>query len=141
MGFSYFFLQKLVPSKQWVHILHFGIPMLSMSVSSLANFKNTIEMLSAFSIMGIVLNALSKEVNAMTTATNVDNIAIRERLGAYLERTGATKQSVASALGITTVTLASKLRGESLFDLEQAFRLADLMGCKVDDLRVRPFER
>ena len=98
-------------------------------------------MLSAFSIIGIVLNALSKEVNAMTTATNVDNIAIRERLGAYLERTGATKQSVASALGITTVTLASKLRGESLFDLEQAFRLADLMGCKVDDLRVRPFER
>ena len=76
----------------------------------------------------------------MTTATNVDNIAIRERLGAYLERTGATKQSVASALGITTVTLASKLRGESLFDLEQAFRLSDLMGCKVDDLRVRPFE-
>lgn len=98
-------------------------------------------MLSAFSIMGIVLNALSKEVNAVTTATNVDNIAIRERLGAYLERTGATKQSVASALGITTVTLASKLRGESLFDLEQAFRLADLMGCKVDDLRVRPFEQ
>lgn len=98
-------------------------------------------MLSAFSIIGIVLNALSKEVNAVTTATNVDNIAIRERLGAYLERTGATKQSVASALGITTVTLASKLRGESLFDLEQAFRLADLMGCKVDDLRVRPFER
>ena len=91
--------------------------------------------------MGIVLNALNKEVNAVTTATNVDNIAIRERLGAYLERTGATKQSVASALGITTVTLASKLRGESLFDLEQAFRLADLMGCKVDDLRVRPFER
>ena len=97
-------------------------------------------MLSAFSIIGIVLNALSKEVNAVTTATNVDNIAIRERLGAYLERTGATKQSVASALGITTVTLASKLRGESLFDLEQAFRLADLMGCKVDDLRVRPFK-
>jgi DNA-binding XRE family transcriptional regulator len=96
-------------------------------------------MLSAFSIIGYVLNALSKEVNAVTTATNVDNIAIRERLGAYLERTGATKQSVASALGITTVTLASKLRGESLFDLEQAFRLADLMGCKVDDLRVRPF--
>lgn len=76
----------------------------------------------------------------MTATTNVDNIAIRERLGAYLERTGTTKQSIASALGITTVTLASKLRGESLFDLEQAFRLADLMGCKVDDLRVRPFE-
>ena len=97
-------------------------------------------MLSAFSIIGMVLNALSKGGDHMTVSTNVDNIAIRERLGAYLERTGATKQSVASALGITTVTLASKLRGESLFDLEQAFRLADLIGCKVDDLRVRPFE-
>ena len=75
----------------------------------------------------------------MTASTNVDNIAIRERLGAYLERTGATKQSVADALGITTVTLASKLRGDSCFDLDQAFRLADLMGCRVDDLRVRPF--
>lgn len=76
----------------------------------------------------------------MTATNNVDNIAIRERLGAYLARTGATKQSVADALGITTVTLASKLRGESLFDLEQAFRLADLIGCRVDDLRTRPFE-
>lgn len=76
----------------------------------------------------------------MTVTNSTDNIAIRERVGAYLERTGATKQSVADALGITTVTLASKLRGESLFDLEQAFKLADLMGCKVDDLRVRPFD-
>jgi DNA-binding XRE family transcriptional regulator len=76
----------------------------------------------------------------MTTTDNVDNVAIRERLGAYLARTGATKQSVADALGITTVTLASKLRGDSLFDLEQAFRLADLIGCRVDDLRVRPFD-
>ena len=76
----------------------------------------------------------------MTTANNVDNLAIRERLGAYLARTGATKKSVADALGITTVTLASKLRGESLFDLEQAFRLADLIGCRIDDLRVRPFD-
>ena len=75
----------------------------------------------------------------MTASTNVDNIAIRERVGAYLESTGATKQSVANALGITTVTLASKLRGDSAFDLEQAFRLADLMDCKVDDLRIRPF--
>ncbi len=73
------------------------------------------------------------------TSKNTDNIAIRERVGAYLERTGATKQSVAEALGISTVTLASKLKGESVFDLKQAFALADLIGCKVDDLRIRPF--
>lgn len=73
------------------------------------------------------------------TSNNTNSVAIRERLGAYLERTGATKQSVADALGITTVTLASKLRGDSQFDLEQAFKLADLIGCKVDELRVRPY--
>ena len=76
----------------------------------------------------------------MTSTYTDANIAIRERLGAYLMRTGATKQSVADELGITTVTLASKLRGDSYFDLEQAFKLADLIGCSVDDLRVRPFE-
>ena len=75
------------------------------------------------------------------TSTYTDvNIAIRERLGAYLMRTGATKQSGADERGITTVTRASKRRGESYFDLEQAFKLADLIGCSVDDLRVRPFE-
>ena len=73
------------------------------------------------------------------TSNNTNSVAIRERLGAYLERTGATKQSVADALGITTVTLASKLRGDSQFDLDQAFKLADLIGCKVDELRVRPY--
>ncbi len=96
-------------------------------------------MLSAFSIIDTVLSALSKEVSGMNGRKNADNIAIREHVGAYLERTGATKQSLAAALGITTVTLASKLRGESRFDLEQAFKLADILGCKVDDLRTRPF--
>ena len=68
-----------------------------------------------------------------------DNLAIRERLGAYLATSGATKQSVADSLGVSTVTLNSKLRGESEFTLSQAFVLADLIGCAVDDLRRRPF--
>lgn len=68
-----------------------------------------------------------------------DNMAIRERLGAYLATSGATKQSVADSLGVTTVTLNSKLKGESEFTLSQAFALADLIGCAVDDLRRRPF--
>ena len=68
-----------------------------------------------------------------------ENMAIRERLGAYLATSGATKQSVAASLGITTVTLNSKLKGDSEFTLTQAFDLADLIGCSVDDLRDRPF--
>lgn len=69
-----------------------------------------------------------------------DNTAIRERLGAYLECTKATRQSVADALGITANTLNSKLRGDSQFYLDEAFALADLIGCKVDDLRTSPFQ-
>lgn len=68
-----------------------------------------------------------------------ENLAIRERLGAYLETSGATKQSVADALGVSTVTLNSKLKGDSEFTLSQAFTLAELFGCAVDDLRRRPF--
>lgn len=64
--------------------------------------------------------------------------AIKERLGAYLAGTGSTKASVAKHLGISMQTLYSKLRGESEFTLSQAFALADLMGCSVDDLRRRP---
>lgn len=69
-----------------------------------------------------------------------NNTAIRERLGAYLELSKATRQSVADALGITANTLNAKLRGDSQFDLDEAFKLADLIGCKVDDLRISPFQ-
>jgi len=64
--------------------------------------------------------------------------AIKERLAIYAARTGASKRDVAKHLGISLQTLYNKLRGESEFTLAQAFALADLMGCSVDDLRRRP---
>lgn len=64
--------------------------------------------------------------------------AIKERLAAYVARTGTSKRDVANALGISLPTLYNKLRGDSEFTLAQAFALADMMGCSVDDLRRRP---
>lgn len=87
-----------------------------------------------------MLSTLSNiELSALSVGgKRMENLAIRERLGAYLATSGATKQSVADSLGVTTVTLNSKLKGESEFSLSQAFALADLIGCSADDLRKRP---
>ena len=77
---------------------------------------------------------LAKEVYQMSTAS-IANASIRERVGAYITRERVTKQSIADLLGVSLNTLNSKLDGNSSFTLEQAFELADLMGCNVDDLR------
>lgn len=66
------------------------------------------------------------------------NEAIRERVGAYLMGNRASKSSIADRLGVSLNTLNAKLRGESDFTLSQAFELADMLGCSVDDLRRRP---
>lgn len=62
--------------------------------------------------------------------------SIRERVGAYLARTGKTKGELAEELGMSRVTLHSKLNGVYDFKLSEAQALASLMGCSVDDLRV-----
>jgi len=66
--------------------------------------------------------------------------SIKERVGAYLEREGKTKQELASELGMTTVTLGSKLNGRTDFTFSQAIRLSEILGCTVGELRVSPFE-
>lgn len=65
--------------------------------------------------------------------------SIKERVGAYLERTGTTKAELAQSLGMSRVTLHSKLVGQSEFRLSEAEQLANVLGCSVDDLRVSPF--
>lgn len=60
---------------------------------------------------------------------------IKERVGAYIARTGTTREDLAAKLGMTRVTLHQKLNGESEFKLGEAFALADALGCTVDDLR------
>lgn len=65
--------------------------------------------------------------------------SIKERVGAYLVREGKTKKWLADELDITTVTLSSKLNGDTEFSFSQAIRLSEILGCTVSELRVSPF--
>ena len=65
--------------------------------------------------------------------------SIKERVGAYLEREGKTKKWMADELGMSTVTLYSKLNGETEFSFSQAIRLSEILGCNVSELRISPF--
>jgi len=65
--------------------------------------------------------------------------SIKERVGAYLEREGKTKRWLADELGMTTVSLYSKLNGDTEFTFSQAIRLSEILGCTVNDLRISPF--
>ena len=65
--------------------------------------------------------------------------SIKERVGAYLEREGKTKKWLADELDMSTVTLNSKLNGETEFSFSQAIRLSDVLGCTVSELRISPF--
>jgi len=65
--------------------------------------------------------------------------SIKERVGAYLEREGKTKKWLADELDMSTVTLGSKMSGETEFSFSQAIRLSEILGCTVNDLRESPF--
>lgn len=65
--------------------------------------------------------------------------AIRERVGAYLERDGVTKQNLAKQLGVSTVTLGSKLNGATEFSITEAIRLSQILGCTLNELISSPF--
>lgn len=61
--------------------------------------------------------------------------AIKERVGAYLMRERKTKSELSQELGMSTRTLHDKLVGNVEFRLSEAIKLADILGCKVDDFR------
>ena len=63
-------------------------------------------------------------------------MAIKQRVGAYLEGTGSTKEQLAHDLGISRGALYAKLNGTSDFTLPEAYALSKLLGCTVEDLRV-----
>ena len=60
---------------------------------------------------------------------------INEKIGAWLLIEGNTKLQLASALGISTVTLNKKLSGETEWLWSQVCTIADLIGCSLSDLR------
>lgn len=60
---------------------------------------------------------------------------INEKIGAWLLIEGNTKQQLANALGISTVTLNKKLSGETDWLWSQVCTISDLIGCSLAELR------
>ncbi|APC48945.1 transcriptional regulator [Virgibacillus halodenitrificans] len=62
---------------------------------------------------------------------------MENKINEYLEIRGFKKKWVADQLGVSQVVLSRWINGHSNPSLENAFRLAELLGCKVDDLYER----
>lgn len=58
-----------------------------------------------------------------------------EKVGVWLMQKGNTKQALAEALGISTVSLNRKLDGETKWTWEEVCHLSDTLGCSVSDFR------
>lgn len=52
----------------------------------------------------------------------------------YKVDSGKTSSEIAEALGVTRVTLWSKVRGDTPINFKQAKQLADMMGMTLEDL-------
>lgn len=61
---------------------------------------------------------------------------INEKVGAWLLVQGHTKQSLASSLGMTPQTLNNRLDGTYDWTFNEVCSLADILGCKLDELRL-----
>ena len=75
------------------------------------------------------MNTLTK--TAMTTA-------IKERVALYVARTKNDRQTIAEQMGMPVSTFYSKLNGPSEFSFTEGKRLAEIIGCTVDDMFIRP---
>jgi len=75
------------------------------------------------------VNTLTK--TAMTTA-------IKERVALYVARTKNDRQTIAEQMGMPVSTFYSKLNGPSEFSFTEGKRLAEIIGCTVDEMFIRP---
>lgn len=75
------------------------------------------------------VNTLTK--TAMTTA-------IKERVALYVARTKNDRQTIAEKMGMPVSTFYSKLNGPSEFSFTEGKRLAEIIGCTVDEMFIRP---
>ena len=57
-----------------------------------------------------------------------------EAIAAYLRRAGKTQAALADELGMSDNSLSWKRRGIREFSLSEAARLADIIGCDLDDV-------
>ena len=65
--------------------------------------------------------------------------SIKERVGAYLERTGKTKKELSGLMGMPYSTFHSKLYGPSEFTFFEGKKLAEIIGCTADEMFESPF--
>jgi DNA-binding XRE family transcriptional regulator len=59
---------------------------------------------------------------------------IKERVAAYLARTGRTKAELANDLGMSRTSLHAKLNGQTDFTLCEGYKLKNILGCTADEL-------
>ena len=59
---------------------------------------------------------------------------INEKLGGYMLETGATRTSIAEALGLDPRALKARIDGETEWKLSELGRIAELVGVKLDEL-------
>lgn len=59
---------------------------------------------------------------------------MKSRIGEHIDASGYKKKHVANLLGITPTQLSNWISGRSYPTIDKAFKLANILGCKVDDL-------
>jgi putative transcriptional regulator len=65
---------------------------------------------------------------------------MKSNIDEYIKKSGLKKKFIAAELGVTPNQLSNWIKGRSFPQLEKAFRLADMLGCTVDDLYIRDEE-
>lgn len=63
---------------------------------------------------------------------------IAQRVTAYVDRTGETRESLAKRLGMSRGSLYEKLSDNREFTLSEAYELSKILGCSVNDLMYPP---
>lgn len=82
----------------------------------------------------LMLTTVSKE-EYLTGKEVVGLELLKDRVAIYCLRTGDTRERIAKQLGMSAVTLRSKLNGETEFRLSEAEELAKILGCSIDELK------
>lgn len=62
---------------------------------------------------------------------------MKSRIEDLIKESGLQKRFIADRLGITVGQLRNYSKGHSLIPIDKGYILADLLGCKVDDLYKR----
>lgn len=65
-------------------------------------------------------------------------VAIQERVALYVTRTKRDRQSIAEQMGMPVSTFYTKLNGPSEFSFSEGKRLAEIIGCTIDEMFIRP---